>query len=49
MALNTVENGKGDKPRPIKNIKSYNNNYDLIFKKKNKKVLENQEKTCDNK
>jgi hypothetical protein len=46
--LNTVQNGKGDKPRPIKNIKEYNDNFDLIFRKKKKKVLEKEEKSCDN-
>jgi hypothetical protein len=47
--LNTVQNGKGDKPRPIKDIKKYNDNYDLIFRKKKKKVLETEENSCDNK
>jgi hypothetical protein len=47
--LNTVQNGKGDKPRPVKDVKSFNDNYDLIFRKKTKKVLENKEKLCDNK
>jgi hypothetical protein len=46
--LNTVENGKGDKPRPIKNIKKFNDNFDLIFKKKKKKVLEKSQETCNN-
>lgn len=47
--LNTVQNGKGDKPRPIKDVNNYNNNYDSIFRKKKKKVLENGQTSCDNK
>jgi len=49
MSLNTVENGKGDKPRPVKDVKQYNDNFDLIFGKKKKKVLEKEQKSCDNK
>lgn len=46
--LNTIQNGKGDKPRPIKNKKKYNDNYDLIFRKKKKKELETENQVCDN-
>lgn len=28
--LNTVSNGKGSKPRPIKNLKQYVDNFDAI-------------------
>ena len=28
--MNTVNNGKGDKPRPVKNIKQYIENWDKI-------------------
>lgn len=38
--LNTVNNGKGDKPRPIKDKNKYNKNFDSIFRKKVKKVLD---------
>lgn len=48
MGSNTIQNGKGDKPRPIKDKKKYNDNYDLIFRKKKKKNLENKEELCDN-
>jgi hypothetical protein len=41
---NTVNNGKGDKPRPIKDIDTYNKNFDSIFGKKVKKVLDPQKK-----
>lgn len=37
--LNTVQNGKGSKPRPIKDVKKYNDNWDEIFSKKDKKKL----------
>ena len=47
--LNTVQNGKGDKPRPIKDVKTFNDNFDLIFRKKKKKSLEKKEELCDNK
>jgi hypothetical protein len=42
--LNTVNNGKGDKPRPVKNIDTFNKNFDSIFKKKTKKVLDKEKK-----
>jgi len=49
--LDTVTNGKGDKPRPIKNVKQFNDNFDLIFNKKIKKTkkdVENKQNMCDN-
>lgn len=42
--LNTVNNGKGDKPRPIKDRNEYNKNFDNIFRKKVKKVLDKEKK-----
>jgi hypothetical protein len=51
MGNSNTTNGKGDKPRPIKDIKKYNDNYDLIFKTKNpedEKSLEKKEEVCDN-
>lgn len=44
--LNTVNNGKGSKPRPIGDYKEYINNWDDIFKKK---PLDPEEKVCDTK
>ena len=44
--LNTVKNGKGDKPRPVKNQKEYLENFDNIFGKK-EKTLANEEKPCE--
>jgi hypothetical protein len=46
--LNTVKNGKGDKPRPVKDKKTYNDNFDLIFSKSKKKTLETSTDKCDN-
>jgi hypothetical protein len=43
--LNTVKNGKGSKPRPITNTKSYLENWDAIFSKKS---LEKEKEVCDN-
>lgn len=42
--LNTVNNGKGSKPRPVKNTKQYLDNWDNIF---SKKTLAKEKKTCD--
>jgi len=42
--LNTVKNGKGSKPRPVSDIKTYIDNWDAIF---SKKTLEKEKKTCD--
>jgi hypothetical protein len=42
--FNTVNNGKGDKPRPIANIKKFIDNWDSIF---SKKPLAKEKKTCD--
>lgn len=42
--LNTVNNGKGSKPRPILNTKDYLDNWDSIF---SKKTLAKDKKTCD--
>lgn len=42
--LNTVNNGKGSKPRPINDYKKFISNWDNIFKKK---VLDPEEKVCD--
>ena len=33
----TAQNGKGSKARPVKDKKSFNNNWDKIFGKKPKK------------
>jgi len=43
-----MSNGKGSKPRPISNRQKFYENYDAIFRKKKKKVLEKEEKVCDN-
>jgi hypothetical protein len=43
--LNTVNNGKGSKPRPIGDYNEYINNWDNIFKKS----LDSEEKVCDTK
>lgn len=43
--LNTVQNGKGSKPRPISNTKQYLDNWDNIF---SKKTLAKEQKTCNN-
>ena len=43
--LNTVQNGKGSKPRPIVNTKQYLDNWDNIF---SKKTLAKEQKTCHN-
>lgn len=46
--LNTVKNGKGDKPRPVSKLKNYLDEYDRIFgKKKSKKPLAKETKTED--
>ncbi len=42
--LNTVNNGKGSKPRPISNYKKFINNWDNIFRKKS---LDSDEEICD--
>jgi len=47
--LNTVKNGKGDKPRPFSDYEKYINNFDDIFKKKDKKKLENSKQNNDTK
>jgi hypothetical protein len=50
MKLNTVKNGKGDKPRPFSDYEKYINNFDDIFKKKKtKKDLENLKQNNDTK
>jgi hypothetical protein len=46
--LDTVQNGKGCKPRPVKDINSFVDNWDLIFKKKKKKKLAKNEETSNN-
>ena len=43
--LNTVQNGKGSKPRPIPNIKTFLDNWDTIF---SKKTLAKDNKICNN-
>ena len=43
-SLNTVNNGKGSKPRPIVKTKEYLENWDSIF---SKKILAKDKKTCD--
>jgi hypothetical protein len=46
--LNTVNNGKGDKPRPVEKLKQYLDEYDRIFgKKKDKKELAKGTKKVD--
>jgi hypothetical protein len=42
------QNGKGDKPRPIKNYENFISNWDDIFKKKSKPV-DKKENVCDSK
>jgi hypothetical protein len=39
-----MSNGKGDKPRPIKDRNTFNKNFDSIFRKKVKKVLDKEKK-----
>lgn len=45
--LNTVQNGKGSKPRPIKDLEIFNNNWDSIFSKKDKKRVAKYEEICE--
>lgn len=42
--LNTVQNGKGSKPRPIQDLNKFNDNWDQIFSKKS---LEKSEEKSD--
>lgn len=42
--LNTVQNGKGSKPRPVGDLSKFNENWDQIFSKKS---LENGEEKSD--
>jgi len=42
--LNTVQNGKGSKPRPIGDLNKFNDNWDQIFSKKS---LEKSEEKSD--
>lgn len=46
--LNTVKNGKGDKPRPVDKLNQYLDEYDRIFgKKKTKKDLAKETENKD--
>jgi hypothetical protein len=45
--LDTVQNGKGSKPRPVKDLEQFCDNWDEIFKKKDKKYLAEEKETCD--
>lgn len=47
--LNTVQNGKGSKKRPVKDIDQFNENWDLIFKKKKEEKPCKKEEKEDNK
>lgn len=38
--------GKGSAPRPMPDYKTFSNNYDLIFKKKNEPVQNNPSPKC---
>jgi len=40
--LNTVQNGKGDKPRPVSDYQKFINNWDDIFKKPKKKACKEE-------
>jgi hypothetical protein len=42
--LNTIQNGKGSKPRPIRDLDQFNENWDEIF---SKKKLEKSEEKLD--
>jgi hypothetical protein len=46
--MSNKQNGKGDKPRPIKNYETFISNWDNIFKKKTKTV-DKKENVCDSK
>lgn len=43
--LKTVQNGKGSKPRPVKDLNEFNSNWDQIF---SKKTLDKSKKNSDN-
>jgi hypothetical protein len=45
---NTIQNGKGSKKRPVSDLKTFNDNWDLIFKKKKKKSVANPKEKEDN-
>lgn len=44
--MSNNQNGKGDKPRPIKDYEKFSSNWDEIFKKKTKPV-DKKKKVCD--
>jgi hypothetical protein len=44
-SLNTVQNGKGSKPRPLSNYQKFINNWDNIF---SKKTVDLEKEICDN-
>jgi hypothetical protein len=43
--LNTIQNGKGSKPRPIRDLNQFNENWDEIFSKKKLETLEEKSDT----
>lgn len=45
--LNTIQNGKGSKPRPVSDLENFNKNWDSIFSKKDKKDLAKNEQICE--
>jgi hypothetical protein len=45
--LNTVQNGKGSKPRPVNDLEKFNDNWDFIFSKKDKKDLAKETEKCE--
>lgn len=47
--LNTIQNGKGSRKRPVKNLELFNQNWDLIFSKKEKEKSCKKEENVDNK
>lgn len=45
--LNTVQNGKGSKPRPILDLNQFNDNWDQIFSKKSLAKTEQKEENTE--
>jgi hypothetical protein len=45
--LNTVQNGKGSKPRPINDLNKFNDNWDQIFSKKSLAKTEQKEENIE--
>lgn len=45
--LNTVQNGKGSKPRPVSDLNKFNENWDQIFSKKSLEKTEEKSDTTE--